>query len=120
MEIVAGVLDSDEKPEDVARREAWKKQAAKSWIFIQFASILSAPAGHNEYLCFFVAGSMPSNAGGIHGLEDENEDIRAFTVPVDEAFIMLQEGKIKTSPAIISLQWLQLNREWLKQLWQTK
>lgn len=120
IEIVAGILDGDERPDDVAFREAKEEANCDVLDLFPVAEYFVSPGGCNEYVWLFCGRVDASDAGGIHGLIDESENIRAFTVSADEAFIMLQEGKIKTSPAIITLQWLQLNREWLKQLWQTK
>lgn len=119
-EIVAGVLDSDEKPAQVAAREAKEEAGCEVLDLYPVCEYFVSPGGSNEYLWLFCGRIDASDAGGLHGLVDESEDIRAFTVSAEESFIMLQEGKIKTSPAIIALQWLQLNKEWLKQLWQTK
>lgn len=120
MEIVAGVYDPGEPPEEVAKREADEEAGCKILDIYPICEYFVSPGGSNEYLHLYCGRIDASDAGGIHGLADENEDIRAFTLSLDEALTLLQEGKIKTSPAIISLQWLQLNREWLKQLWSTK
>lgn len=120
LEIVAGVLDKDEKPADVAIREAVEEAGCEILDIYPVCEYFVSPGGSNEFLWLFCGRIDASDTGGIHGLKEENEDIRTFTLPADEAFMLVQEGKIKTSPAIISLQWLQLNREWLKQLWQTK
>ena len=120
LEIVAGVLSPDENPAHVAKREAQEEAGCEILDIYPVCEYFVSPGGSNEYLWLFIGRIDASEAGGIHGLAEEHEDIRTFTVSLDEAFIMMQEGKIKTSPAIISLQWLQLNREWLKQLWQTK
>lgn len=121
IEIVAGILDgTDEQPGDVAIREASEEAGCQVLDLFPIAEYFVSPGGSNEYVWLFCGRTDASDAGGIHGLVEESENIRAFTISADEAFIMMQEGKIKTSPAIISLQWLQLNREWLRQLWQTK
>jgi ADP-ribose pyrophosphatase len=120
LEIVAGVIDMDEKPVDVALREADEEAGCEVLDIYPICEYFVSPGGSNEFLWLFCGRVDASHAGGIHGLAHENEDIRAFSLPSDEAFKLLQNGKIKTSPAIISLQWLQLNRERLKQLWQTK
>ncbi|RDI38364.1 NUDIX domain-containing protein [Aquicella lusitana] len=120
IEIVAGVLDADEKPDNVAKREAVEEAGCKILDIYPVCEYFVSPGGSNEYLHLYCGRIDASEAGGVHGLSEENEDIRAFTVSAEEAFILLQEGKINTPPAIISLQWLQLNREWLRQLWQTK
>lgn len=119
LEVVAGVFNS-EHPESVAKREAEEEAGCKILDIYKITEYFVSPGGSNEYLHLFCGRVDASDAGGIHGLEDENEDIRAIALPVDEAFRIMQEGKIKTSPAIIALLWLQLNREWLKQLWQTR
>lgn len=120
IEIVAGVLDGNEQPRDVAKREALEEAGCEVLDLYPVCEYFVSPGGSNEYLWLFLGRIDASKTDGLFGLEDEHEDIRSFSVSADEAFIMLQEGKIKTSPAIISLQWLQLNREWLRQLWQTK
>jgi ADP-ribose pyrophosphatase len=120
LEIVAGILDGEEKPANVAIREAKEEANCEVLDLYPVCEYFVSPGGSNEYLWIFCGRIDASDAGGIHGLQEENEDIRSFIVSSEEAFILLQEGKIKTSPAIIALQWLQLNREWLKQLWQTK
>jgi ADP-ribose pyrophosphatase len=120
IEIVAGVITPDENIRDVAKREAYEEAGCEVLDIYPVSEYFVSPGGSNEYLWLFCGKIDASDIGGIYGLQEENENIRTFTVSVDEALIMLQEGKIKTSPAIISLQWLQLNREWLKQLWQTK
>jgi ADP-ribose pyrophosphatase len=120
IEIVAGVLEQDEAPDAVAVREGKEEADCEILDIYPICEYFVSPGGSNEYLWLYCGRIDATDAGGIHGLAEENEDIRTFTVSADEAFIMLQEGKIKSSPAIISLQWLQLNREWLRQLWQTK
>lgn len=119
-EIVAGVLGQEETPNNVAIREAEEESGCKILDLYPIYEYFVSPGGSNEYLWLYCGRVDASNIGGIHGLAEENENIRVFTLPSEEAFTLVQEGKIKTAPAIISLQWLQLNREWLKQLWQTK
>ena len=120
LEIVAGVLDPGEKPDSVAVREAQEEAGCEVLDLYPVCEYFVSPGGSNEYLWLYIGRVDATAAEGIYGLKHEHEDIRGFSVSADEAFIMLQEGKIKTSPAIISLQWLQLNREWLRQLWQAK
>lgn len=120
IEVVAGVFDPDEKPSNVAIREAKEEANCEILDLYPICEYFVSPGGSNEYFHLFCGRIDASQAGGIHGLLEENEDIRTFSLSVDEAIKLLQAGKILTSPAIISLQWLQLNRERLKQLWQTK
>lgn len=119
LEVVAGVYDPDEPPADVAKREALEESDSKILDLYPICEYFVSPGGSNEYLHLYCGRIDASASGGIHGLADEHEDIRAFALSADDAFQCLKDGHIKTSPAIISLQWLQLNREWLRKLWQT-
>lgn len=120
LEIVAGLINPAETPDQVATREAQEESGCEVLDLYPICEYFVSPGGSNEYLWLFCGRIDASNTGGIHGLHDEDEDIRTLTLTFDEAFNLLKEGHIKTSPAIISIQWLQLNREWLKQLWQKK
>lgn len=117
LEIVAGSISETEQPLDVARRELKEEAGCEALDLYPICEYFVSPGGCNEYLSLFCGHVDAKKAGGVFGLQEEDEDIRSFVVTADDAFIMLQEGKIKTSPAIVALQWLQLNREWLKQLW---
>jgi ADP-ribose pyrophosphatase len=57
------------------------------------------------------------NAGGIHGLPEEHEDIRVHVVEFADAVDMMQRGLLRNAHTIIAMQWLQLNRERLRVLW---
>mgnify|MGYP004546946773 CR=1 FL=1 len=54
---------------------------------------------------------------GLHGLEGENEEIRALSFPAAEAFAMAASGRINNAPALVALLWLQVNHARLQQEW---
>lgn len=120
IETIAGLYKPGDNLADVTHREAQEEAGIELLDIYKICEYFVSPGGSDEYLTLYCGRVNASNAGGIYGLAEENEDIRAFALPLDEAFTLLQEGKIKTSPAIIALQWLQLNRVWLRQLWQIK
>ena len=120
VEIIAGVLAPHEAPHLLANREAKEEAGCEILDLYPICEYFVSPGGSNEYFYLYCGRTDTREVGGIYGLPEENENIRALTLAAEEAFLWLKEGKIKTSPAIISLQWLQLNREWLRQLWQTK
>ncbi|HTM63132.1 MAG TPA: NUDIX domain-containing protein [Gammaproteobacteria bacterium] len=120
IEIVAGIYRHPEKPIDVAQHEVEEESGLELLDLYPLYEYFVSPGGSNEHIILYLGRVNAANAGGNFGLAEENEDIRAFSLSLDEAVEMMREGKIKTAPAIITLQWLQLNREWLRQLWQTK
>lgn len=120
LEIVAGVLGKGEKPEEVAVREAWEEAGCRVLDLYPVCDYFVSPGGSNEYLHLYCGRVDAASIDGRHGLEEENEDIFAFALPADEAFEWLRQGKIKTAPAHVALQWLQINRNFLRDLWLKK
>jgi ADP-ribose pyrophosphatase len=116
-EIVAGVIENNETPEQVAIREAEEEAGCKIQALYHVNDYFASPSCITECLYLFLGKIDASTVGGIHGLDKESENIRAYALPADEAFEKVRAGYIKTSPAIITLQWLQLNRHLLQALW---
>jgi len=110
MEIVAGVCDTNESPREVAIREAQEEAGCSIGAAHLICEYLPSPGVCNEVVYLFCGKTDTQNIGGIHGLTEENENIRACVVPFEEAFGFIAQGRIKTSPAILALQWLKLNR----------
>ena len=109
IECVAGVIDEGETVEEVAIRES-KEEANCEIIHLEkICRYYVSPGGTTEE-CTLFCGIVDSNGiGGIHGLAEENEDIRVEVVDTEIAYQWLAEGIIKSSATIIALQWLQLN-----------
>ena len=70
-----------------------------------------------EVVTIFAGWIDSRGLGGVHGLDHEQEDILARVVAYEDAVELLATGRIQNSPAIIALQWLQLNRDRLRALW---
>jgi ADP-ribose pyrophosphatase len=51
-----------------------------------------------------------SQIGGLHGLAEEDEDIRVQLVPAERAIAMLETREIRNALSIIALQWLKIKR----------
>lgn len=117
VEIVAGIIDSGEAPEDVVRREAWEEAGVRLGAVEPIAFCLMTPGACSESLAIFAGHADAGAAGGVHGLVHEHEDIRVFTISSDEAAALLAARKIENAVAIIALQWLLLNRMQLRDRW---
>ena len=113
LECVAGVIEEGETEEQVAIRESREEAGCEIKQLHQISRHYVSPGGTTE-LCTLYCGIIDSKGvGGIHGLADENEDIRVEVVDVDQAYAMVRDGRIKSSPAIIALLWLELNEHQL-------
>lgn len=116
LELVAGLIDKAEPPEVVASRESEEEAGALIQQLEPIARYYSSPGGSAEYFHLFCGKSDLSEVGGIHGVEDESEDIRVHVLTVDEALAGLASGRFNNAHSIIALQWLQLNRDRLRSL----
>ena len=117
VEIVAGLVEEGEQPEAVARREAMEEAGCQLQDLAHICSYYSSPGGSNERISLYVGRVDSSSVGGIHGLAHEGENIRVGVCPAEEAFDRVARGLIDNAPSIIALQWLQLNRERLRESW---
>ncbi|WP_419209267.1 ADP-ribose diphosphatase [Photobacterium leiognathi subsp. mandapamensis] len=110
LEIVAGMIDlQDESAEDVVKREAVEEAGLTVAELEKVTRYLSSSGGCSEMLDIFVGTVDSTQAGGIHGLEEESEDIRVHVVSREQAYEWVESGKIENAASIIALQWLQLN-----------
>jgi len=118
LECVAGMIDEkDSGPEDVVRREAVEEAGCTVTDLLPIRHYFSSPGCSSESVYLYCGRTDATNAGGIHGLDHEHEDIRVFTVTPDEAFKLLDEGKITNSMTLIALQWFQINRDIVRDKW---
>ncbi|MCW8995492.1 MAG: ADP-ribose diphosphatase [Psychromonas sp.] len=110
-EMVAGIIEEGEEPIAVVKREA-VEEAGLTVNACQFiTSYLVSPGGTTEQIDLFIADVDSSLANGVHGLEEEGEDIRVHVLPRETAYQWVVDGKINNAATIIALQWLELNRE---------
>ena len=117
IECVAGIIEAGETPEQVAVREAHEEAGAVPEDIVHVGRFIITPGGSTEHCELFCARVDASRIDGLHGLEHEGEDIRVFTLPVSEAYQMVKDGRINNSMAVISIQWLMLERHALKERW---
>ena len=117
IEPVAGIVEPGETPEQVARREALEEAGCEIAELEPIGTVLSSPGGCSEVLHLYCGRVDSEGVGGVHGLDHEHEDIRAFTLPLDTALERLAKGVYNKATTIMTLQWLALNREWLKKKW---
>ncbi|MBX8461639.1 ADP-ribose diphosphatase [Enterobacter sp. RIT637] len=117
LEMVAGMIEEGESVEDVARREALEEAGLVVGRTKPVLSYLASPGGTSERLSIMVGEVDATTAEGIHGLADENEDIRVHVVSREQAYQWVEEGKIDNAASVIALQWLQLHYQTLRNEW---
>ncbi|AZS52263.1 NUDIX domain-containing protein [Entomomonas moraniae] len=118
LELVAGLIDKkDEDPQDVAYREALEEANLEITDLLPISQYYPSVGGSDEYIYLYLGRCDSSEAGGVHGLESEGEDIRTHVWTYEQAVTNLQQGLIQNAASIIALQWLMLNRDRVRQQW---
>jgi len=117
VEIVAGLIENGESAENVARREIHEETGCSTIDLVPICDCLVSPGILSETVAIFCARTDARNAGGIHGLDHEGEDIEAFVVPFREALAWVESGRIIDAKTIIALQWLAAGHDALRAKW---
>ncbi|MFZ7229570.1 ADP-ribose diphosphatase [Avibacterium avium] len=119
LELIAGMVEEGEQPDEVAQRESQEEAGVQVEHLREVMSFWDSPGGIVERIHLFVGKVDSQKAQGIHGLVDENEDIRVHVIPRQTAYEWVCNGKIDNGLAVTGLLWLQLNylslqKEWSK------
>ena len=117
VEIVAGIIDPGETPEEVVRREAREEAGLEVGALEPIADYLSSPGGASESVVLFCGRVDTAKAGGIHGQPDEDEDILVRVHPFAEVERMMRTASLSNAVTLIAVQWLALNREAVRARW---
>jgi ADP-ribose pyrophosphatase len=116
-EIVAGMIGPGETPEDVVRREAIEEAGCIVHELEPICEYLVSPGSSSERMSLFCGRVDSNGVGGIHGLDEEGEDILARAIPFAEFLEGCQSGRINTAIPIIAAYWLATHRERLRRDW---
>lgn len=116
-EVVAGIIEPGESPEDVARREAREEAGLAVGALRPMVRYLSSPGGASETVTLFLGRVDAEGAGGIHGLDHETEDIRVMPMAAERAIAMVADGRIGNAMTVIALQWLALHEGEVRRQW---
>lgn len=117
IETVSGFCDqAHESPEQVARREVIEETGCELLDLIPIGEFYVSPGISVERISLFCGRVDASAAQGIHGLEHEGEEMRVVVMPFAEAMAELF-GRLNSTSIIITLQWLQANRERIRAQW---
>jgi ADP-ribose pyrophosphatase len=117
LELVAGIIEPGETPEQVVRREALEESGCEIAELVRVAEYYSSPGGSSEYFHLYCGRISSEGVEGIYGLPDEGEDIRAHVFSYEAAMALLTDGTVSNAHTMLALQWLQLNKSSLRKQW---
>ena len=108
LEIPAGSLEENERPEDCIIREVMEELGYRIESPKLVSTFYTSPGASTERIFFFFAEVSQEDKiekGG--GQKNENEDIQMVKIPVSE--ILEKILKVKDAKTILALQWFLLN-----------
>ena len=117
IEIIAGYQEAGESAEDVVHREAYEEAGCDVTDLLAMYRYYSSPGGSDEQVQIFLGRTDSSHIKGIHGLDEEGEDIKVHVISSEQAFDWLDSGRIDSAAPIIAVQWFRLNRDRIRKEW---
>ncbi|BCL78316.1 ADP-ribose diphosphatase [Ktedonobacteria bacterium brp13] len=108
-EVVAGVIDEGEQPEETIRREIQEEIGYTVHELTPIATFFVSPGGTSERVFLYYAEvdeADRTSQGG--GLISENEDIQLVALSFDELWQQLRAGTLVDAKTLIAAQWLLL------------
>ena len=111
LEVVAGMVDDGENPEEAAKRETLEESGYDVRELELIAEFFPTPGGSNERIYLYyaeVSAGMRTADGG--GLVSEGEDIEIVEVGLDQAASMMQQGRLQDAKTLIAIQWCLLRK----------
>ena len=116
LEVVAGMVEAGETPEQVIQREIEEEAGLVAEKILPITHYFSSPGGSSETVHVFCALCDLKNAGGIHGLAQENEDILLRIFPANDVFSVMFDSRMNNAATLIALQWLAANKEMVQHM----
>ncbi len=115
LELVAGMVEPGESYAEVAQRETEEEAGCSFNELLPICNYWVSPGGTSERVQLYCALIDSEGVGGVHGLADENEDIRLAEMSTAEAYAAVESGRINNAATIIAMQWLHIHHQQLLQ-----
>lgn len=114
LELVAGMVEDGETYEDVAMRESLEESGCTPLSLIPVCRYWVSPGGTDERVAIYCGLIDSGNAGGVHGLIDEHEDIRVHRIAFAHAWQAVSDGTINNAATIMAIQWLRIHHDTIR------
>ena len=108
-EIMAGMIDPGESPEETAHRELQEEAALTVSTIEPVCTFYTSPGGSSEQIFLYYAEVSGKYAkyNKTGGLRDHGEDITSFEISLDEALGKIKTGEIRDAKTIVGIYWLE-------------
>ncbi|TVR84021.1 MAG: NUDIX domain-containing protein [Rhodospirillales bacterium] len=117
LEVVAGIIDEGETPEQVAKRETLEEIGCTVHDLVPVCRTLASPGACSESVAIFCGRIDADEATAFAGMVHEHEDIRVLVVSPEEAFQWLDQGRIVNATTLVALHWFRTHHPHLRESW---
>lgn len=118
LEPVTGLMQADETPEDVVRREAMEEAGCTLGELEMIACFHPSPGSLAQMTWLYAGKVSTEGIGGIYGLPEENEETLPHVFKLEDALRLGgQDRRFGNAVTLIALQWMALHRDRLRRLW---
>ncbi len=108
-EVVAGIIDPGESPEEAAKRECLEETGCKINKLTNIQGYYPAPGSSESFFSLFLGEVDAPDKETIRGLENENEDILVKSYSFMDVKNKMENKEILNGLTLIALQWFFLN-----------
>ncbi|MFY9287450.1 MAG: NUDIX domain-containing protein [Alphaproteobacteria bacterium] len=117
LEIPMGMVDANETPEQAARREALEESGCDVAELHAIGTFFSSPGGTSEQIVLFAGRTTAPKDGEVHGLSNEQEDIKVHVLDATKAIGLLYSNKIRDAQTLVAMQWFAMHHTELRSRW---
>ena len=112
IEIIAGMVDPGETPEQTIRRELQEETGLNIKTFEPISTFYPSPGGSSEliYLYYAEVSGEQAKYQETGGLLIHGEDVKAIELTLGDALTRIKSGEIVDAKTIIGIYWLE-NRQ---------
>ena len=110
-EIVAGIIDKGESPEQTAKRECYEETGCHVNKLLPIHGYFPAPGSSESFYHLFLGEINAFEGTRFMGVENENEDIKVQSFSIDEVKKKLINKEILNGLTLIALQWFFLEKD---------
>ena len=113
-EVVAGMIEPGETPQQVAVRELQEEAGIEVEKLLPICDYLVSAGGTDEKMHLYCGLCDLQGKGGLFGLATETEDILFQVWPYNKVIEAYHSGMLNSAAATVGLLWLQLNHQALR------
>lgn len=113
-EVVAGMIDSGETPQQAAVRELQEEAGIEVEKLLPICDYLVSAGGTDEKMHLYCGLCDLRDKGGVFGLAAEWEDILFQVRPYNKVLEAFHAGMLNSAAATVGVLWLQLNYQALQ------